>query len=153
MPMSDQEKEEFLAAPRLAHFATVSADGKPRVRPLWYVYADGAFWFTTRLEARWTGADVAAGSPAAISIGSEDRPYRAVVARGPAQVWEEDREAWLERIAVKYGEQEGRRWLAVALGEPDRVVLRMVPDSVVTWDYGKGDSRHQTARRRMPDWT
>src|SRR2546429_698878 len=83
-----------LAAPRLAHFATVSGDGGPRVRPLWYVYEEGAFWFTTRLEARWTGADVAAGSPVAISIGSEDRPYRAVVARGPAEVWSRDRESW-----------------------------------------------------------
>ena len=147
MPMSDEELEEFLAAPRLAHFATVSGDGRPRVRPLWYVYEDGAFWFTTRLEARWTGADVAAGSSVAISIGSEDRPYRAVVARGPAEVWTQDQEGWLERIAVKYGRVEGRQWLRRALEEDDRVVLRMVPDMLVSWDYGKGDSSHQNARR------
>ena len=143
MPLTNDELETFLAAPRLAHFATVSDDGRPRVRPIWYAYEDGAFFFTTRLEARWTGADVAGGSAAAISIASEDRPYRAVLARGTAEVWEQDRENWLERIAVRYGEKEGRRWLASALKEPDRVVLRLVPDVLVTWDYGKGDHRHQ----------
>jgi PPOX class probable F420-dependent enzyme len=147
MPLTPEELDEFLAAPRLAHFATMSRDGSPRVRPLWYVYEDGVFWFTTRLEVRWTGADVAEGSAVAVSIAGEDRPYRAVLARGTAEVWEEDRERWLERIAVRYGEDEGRRWLAGALKEPDRVVLRLVPDSLVTWDYGKGDYEHQNARR------
>jgi nitroimidazol reductase NimA-like FMN-containing flavoprotein (pyridoxamine 5'-phosphate oxidase superfamily) len=147
MPMSDRELDEFLGAPRLAHFATTSGNGKPRVRPLWYVYTDGAFWFTTRSEARWTGADVVAGSPVAISIASEDRPYRAVLARGSAEVWDEDRDGWLDRIASKYGRVEGRRWLTRALREPDRVVMRMIPDTVVSWDYGKGDYSHQDARR------
>jgi PPOX class probable F420-dependent enzyme len=147
VPLTDDELEEFLAAPRLAHFATVSGGARPRVRPLWYAWQDGAFWFTTRLEVRYTGADVAAGSYVAVSIASEDRPYKAVLARGVAEVWTEDREAWLERIAVRYGEEDGRAWLRRALEEPDRVVLRLVPDQLVTWDYGRGDSRHQTARR------
>lgn len=123
----------------------MSGGDRPRVRPLWYLWADGAFWFTTRLEARYTGADVTAGSSVAVSVASEDRPYRAVLARGTAEVWNEDREAWLERIAVRYGEEDGRAWLRRALEEPDRVVLRLVPDQLITWDYGKGDTRHQSA--------
>ena len=147
MPLTDDELEEFLSAPRLAHFATVSGGERPRVRPLWYAWRDGAFYFTTRLEVRYTGADVTAGSTVAVSIASEDRPYRAVLARGTAEVWTEDREGWLEQIAVRYGEEEGRAWLRRGLEEPDRVVLRLVPDQLITWDYGKGDSRHQSARR------
>jgi hypothetical protein len=126
----------------------VGSDGRPRVRPLWYLYADRAFWFTTRMEARRTGADVAAGSPVAVSIASEERPYRAVLLHGTPQVWEEDRGAWLERIATRYGTGEGRRWLAGALKEPDRVVLRLVPDQVLAWDYGAGDyTRMQKGNR------
>jgi PPOX class probable F420-dependent enzyme len=139
MPLEGEELRAFLAEPHLAHFATAGPDGRPRVRPVWYLYADGAFWFTTRLEARRTGADVAAGSPVAISIASEERPYRAVLAHGTAEVWREDVRRWLERIATRYGEAEGRRWLAGALREPDRVVLRMVPERVVAWHYGRGD--------------
>jgi nitroimidazol reductase NimA-like FMN-containing flavoprotein (pyridoxamine 5'-phosphate oxidase superfamily) len=137
--MRSQELKAFLEAIRLCHWATVDPDGLPRVRPLWYLYADQAFWFTTRIETRHTGRDVAAGSPVAVSIASEERPYRAVILHGTPEVWEADRETWLERIATRYGEAEGRRWLAGALKEPDRVVLRLVPDVMITWDYGKGD--------------
>jgi PPOX class probable F420-dependent enzyme len=139
MPLTGKELKAFLEDVRLCHWATIGPDGRPRVRPLWYLYADRAFWFTSRLEARRTGADVAAGSSVAVSIATEERPYRAVLLHGTPEVWDQDREAWLERIATRYGEAEGRRWLTGALKEPDRVVLRLVPDTVVSWDYGAGD--------------
>jgi PPOX class probable F420-dependent enzyme len=139
MPLEGKDLETFLQEAHLAHFATVGPDGKPRVRPLWFCFADGALWFTTRLEARRTGADVTAGSSVAVSIASEARPYRAVLVYGTPEVWREDARPWLERIATRYGEAEGRRWLAGALKEPDRVVLRLAPERVVSWHYGTGD--------------
>jgi PPOX class probable F420-dependent enzyme len=139
VPFDPAELRAFLEEVRVCHWATVGPDGRPRVRPLWYLYRERAFWFTTRLEVRRTGADVTAGSSVAVSIATDQRPYRAVVAWGTPEVWTEDREAWLERIATRYGAAEGRRWLARALQEPDRVVLRLVPDRVLAWHYGKGD--------------
>jgi PPOX class probable F420-dependent enzyme len=139
LPLTGEKLKAFLEEVRLAHWATVGPDGEPRVRPLWYVYDDRSFWFTTRLEARRTGADIVAGSPVAVSIADDDRPYRAVVAHGTPEVWTEDRERWLERIATRYGEVEGRRWVAGALKEPDRTVLRLVPEKVLAWHYGTGD--------------
>src|SRR5439155_18767125 len=38
MPLPPEELEEFLADPRMAHFATVDAKGRPRVRPIWYLW-------------------------------------------------------------------------------------------------------------------
>jgi PPOX class probable F420-dependent enzyme len=139
MPLEGDDLLEFLEDVRLCHWATVGPDGEPNVRPLWYLYADRAFWFTTRLEVRRTGRDVIEGSSVAVSIAGEDRPYRAVVAYGRPEVWEEDRDAWLERIATRYGEREGREWLEGAMKEQDRVVLRLVPDRVIAWDYGRRD--------------
>ncbi len=154
MPLVDSELETFLKEPRLAHFATTGPDGAPRVRPLWFCYADRAFWFTTRREARHTGTDLAAGSLAAVSIASDDRPYRALIAYGRPEVWERDRRTWLESIAIRYGQAEARRWLPGALKEPDRVVLRLVPDKVVAWHYGTGDYRRlqnkQSLRVTLP---
>lgn len=154
MPLDGKDLEAFLKEVRLAHFATIGPEGRPRVRPVWFVYSDGALWFTTRLEVRRTGADVAAGSPAAVSIASDDRPYRAVVVHGTPEVWTDDREGWLERIATRYGDAEGRRWLAGALKEHDRVVLRLVPQNVLAWHYGKGDygrmQKGQSLRVRLP---
>jgi PPOX class probable F420-dependent enzyme len=139
LPLEGDDLAAFLEARRLAHWATLGPDGKPRVRPVWYLYADRAFWFTTRLESRATGTDITAGSSVAVSIAGEDRPYQAVIAYGTPEVWGQDRDTWLERIATRYGEKEGRSWLAGAVKEPDRVVLRLVPDKVIAWHYGTGD--------------
>ncbi len=135
--MTPDEIDAFLAAPRLAHFATVTATGKPRVRPIWYLWRDGTFWLTTRAEARKPVRDLEHGSPwASLSIASEDRPYSAVVATGRPEVLPKD-EATLRDISFRYGEGPGRRWLAVAMREPDRVVLKLIPASLSSWDYGK----------------
>jgi general stress protein 26 len=109
MPLEGRELEAFLEEAHLAHVATIGPDGAPRVRPLWFCSAEGALWFTTRLEARRTGADVVAGLRVAVSIASEERPYRAVLAYGTPEVWETDRDRWLERIATRYGAADGRR--------------------------------------------
>lgn len=154
MPLEGKDLDAFLQEPHLAHFATIGPDGDPWVRPLWFCFAEGALWFTTRLEARRTGADVVAGSPVAVSIASEERPYRAVLAYGTPEVWRTDADRWLERIATRYGEAEGRRWLVGARKEPDRVVLRLVPDRVVAWHYGTGDytrmQRGESLRVELP---
>jgi nitroimidazol reductase NimA-like FMN-containing flavoprotein (pyridoxamine 5'-phosphate oxidase superfamily) len=141
VPLEGEDLRTFLDEVRLCHWATIGPEGRPRVRPLWYLYSEKALWFTTRMETRRTGADVTAGSPVAVSIAGEERPYRAVIAYGTPEVWTDDRDRWLERIATRYGQAEGRRWLAGALKEPDRVVLRLVPDRVIAWHYGKGDYR------------
>jgi len=134
MPMTRKEIDAFLAEPRLCHFATVDAEGSPRVRPLWFLWRDGEFWLTTRLEARHTGRDLASSPRAALSVASEDRPYRAVIAHGRPEVVERNEEVLLA-ISTRYGDEDGRQWLARAMKEPDRVLLRLVPDTLLSWDY------------------
>jgi PPOX class probable F420-dependent enzyme len=134
--MTGEELEAFLSTPRLCAFATVDERGRPRVRPLWFLWRDGEFWFTTRREARRTGRDLKTSPRVAVSIASEDRPYRAVVAHGRPEVLDKDRDMLLA-IATRYGDTAGRRWLAVAVKEPDRVLLRMRPSALISWDYGK----------------
>jgi nitroimidazol reductase NimA-like FMN-containing flavoprotein (pyridoxamine 5'-phosphate oxidase superfamily) len=134
--MDGDEIDAFLAAPRLCHFATVDSKGRPRVRPLWYLWKDGEFWFTTRLRKRLTGRDVAGGSSVAVSIASETRPYRAVVAHGRPDVVDRNLEMLLA-ISTRYGEAPGKRWTAMAMRESDRILYRMRPDRLFSWDYGK----------------
>jgi PPOX class probable F420-dependent enzyme len=140
--MTRDEMEDFLADERLAHFSTVDERGHPRVRPLWYLWRDGAFWFTTRLGHRHTGMDLESDPRVAISIASDNRPYRAVVVRGRAEVVGKD-ERLLFDISSRYGEAAATRWLSQAMKEEDRVVFKVVPDAVLAWNYGKGDSTHK----------
>jgi PPOX class probable F420-dependent enzyme len=148
MPMTREEIDAFLAEPRLCHFATVDADGHPRVRPLWYLWRDGQFWFTTRLEARHTGRDLESSPQVAVSIASEDKPYRAVIAHGRIEVAGKDQEMLLA-IASRYGEPEGRRWLEHATEQTDRVAMRMKPETILSWDYSREDTDDIPKRTRI----
>ena len=87
MSMKPEEIDAFLGEPRLCHFATIDAKGRPRVRPLWYLWRDGAFWLTTRKEARHTGRDLESHPEVALSVASESRPYRA----GRPELWRQKR--------------------------------------------------------------
>jgi hypothetical protein len=110
--------------------------GAPRVRPLWYLWRDGAFWLTTRMEIRHTGSDLLSGGTATLSIADEKRPYRAVIAAGPVAVIGKD-EGLLRDISSRYGNET--TWLAMSLKEPDRTVLKLTPAKLLTWHYGRGD--------------
>jgi len=140
--LTKSELAAFLDMPRMAHLATTSRDGRPRVSPIWYVYEDGCFYFTTRLE-RLKGSQIQKNPRVAVSIASEDRPYRAVCAFGTVLPVQKDRDKWLEKIATRYGEQEGREWLSQAVKQEGRVVFKIQPDRIMSWDYGRGDDERQ----------
>ncbi len=137
--MNPEQIDAFLAEPHLCHFATVDAKGNPRVRPLWYLWREGGFWLTTRREARHTGRDLAHQPRVAISVASEDRPYKAVVVHGTPEILPKDREILLA-ISTRYGEEHGRQWTDdEAMPQSDRVVMRLVPEQLFAWDYGTDD--------------
>jgi PPOX class probable F420-dependent enzyme len=133
--MTSEEIDAFLAEPRMAHFATVDADGRPRIRPVWYLWRDGALWMTTRRRIRHTGRDLEANPWVAVSIASEDRPYRAVIVHGRPKVLPKDRDLLLE-VATRYGGEQGRRFAEEAMAQDDRVMLKLMPEELISWDYG-----------------
>jgi PPOX class probable F420-dependent enzyme len=137
MPLTSEEIDRFLAEPHLCHFATVDDQGRPRVRPLWFLWKDGEFLFTTRLERRYTGRDLASSPSVAVSIASEDRPYRAVIAHGRPEIIERSEEL-LAALCSRYVDDPAAT--AHHMNEPDRVLMRMVPETILSWDYGREDT-------------
>ena len=137
-----------MQAPRIAHLATASKKGKPRVSPIWYVYQNGVFYFTTRL-GRLKGQHIKRNPTVGLSIATDVRPYVAVCAFGNAQVLKENRDDWLKKISFRYGEEDAKEWLAEAVKQPDRVVMMLKPDRVLSWDYGRGDSERQEKGESM----
>jgi len=142
MPLSKSELEAFLEKPRLAHLATANTKGKPRVTPMWFKYERGVFYFTTRLH-RVKGQHYKRNPFMAVSIATEEQPYVAVCAFGKSEIIKENREEWLRRIAYRYGEKEGKAWLASVVKQPDRVVLALRPERILSWHYGRDDSTKQ----------
>jgi nitroimidazol reductase NimA-like FMN-containing flavoprotein (pyridoxamine 5'-phosphate oxidase superfamily) len=143
MPLTREELEEILSKPVIAHIAVVSK-GRPHVSPIWIHYESGRFYFTTRLS-RVKGKSVAAGRSVAISIATNDRPYKAIIVEGIPKVVEKDKWEILRKISTKYGKKEGEAWLAHARNESDRVAVVLEPKRLITWDYGKGDYVKQNA--------
>jgi PPOX class probable F420-dependent enzyme len=137
MPLTIEEIDRFLAEPHLCHFATVDDQGRPRVRPLWFLWKDGEFLFTTRLKRRYTGRDLESSPSVAVSIASEDRPYRAVIAHGRPEVIERSEEL-LAALCSRYVDDP----VATAhhMNEPDRVLMCLVPEKILSWDYGREDT-------------
>jgi PPOX class probable F420-dependent enzyme len=134
--MTADEVDAFLARPRIAHLATVDAAGRARVRPVWYLWRGGVMWMTTRRGARHTGRDLAANPRVALSIASEGRPYRSVIIHGTPEILPKDEQILLD-ISTRYGDEPGRRWVREAMAQDDRVILRLEPDTLISWDYGK----------------
>jgi len=132
----------------MAHLATSSKTGKPRVSPIWYLYENGLFYFTTRL-GRVKGKHFQKNPAVALSIATDERPYRAVCAFGRAIIVTENRDEWLERISFRYGKDEGESWLAKAVKQTDRVVMALQPERILSWHYGRGDSSRQDMGESM----
>ena len=148
MPLSKSALKVFLDEPRMAHIATSSKTGSPRVSPIWYLYENGVFYFTTRL-GRVKGRHLRENPSVALSIATDERPYRAVCAFGKALIVKDNRDEWLERISFRYGKRQGRGWLDEAVKQPDRVVMMLRPQRILSWNYGRGDSLRQEKGESM----
>ena len=148
MPLSKSELEAFLEKPRLAHLATATPKGKPRVTPIWFKYERGVFYFTTRLH-RVKGQHQKRNPFMALSIATEEQPYVAVCAFGKSEVIKENRDDWLKKIAYRYGEKEGKAWFESVIKQPDRVVLALNPERVLSWHYGRDDDARQDEGESM----
>ena len=148
MPLTHDEVSELLSQPLLGHIAVVKDGKKPHVTPIWVYYDGGLFYFTTRLS-RLKGKAISKDGSVAISIATNERPYRAVVVEGEAEVVEENKLELLRKISSKYGREEGERWLEYSRKEPDRVAMVVRPRRILSWHYGRGDYRKQNEGASM----
>ncbi len=131
--MSQSQMEEFLRAPRIAHFITLRSDGSPHVAPVWYEYVDGEFLVWTSRRFRKV-RNIEGDARIALSIASEDQPYRYVVAEGEVTV--SDADVWDIglSIATRYEGAEGAAaFLEEYYEEGQSVVLRLTPRRVMSW--------------------
>jgi PPOX class probable F420-dependent enzyme len=132
--MTEAEVRAFLIAlpARTAKLATVRADGRPHVAPVWYDVDDsGALLFNTGANTV-KGRNLARDGRAAICVDDDRPPFSFVMLEGTVQLIKDLDEVrhWAERIggrymgrdrAVEYGERNG------VAGE---LLVRFHPDAV-----------------------
>lgn len=136
--MTDFDVDVFLRQPLTARIAT---DG-PTVRPVWFLWEDGAFWVLTGPWARLFDR-VAADPRVALVVDECDLAtglVRQVVARGRAELVPFDVARGRRKLVRYLGTDEGRwdeRFVRYLYDDPARrgtVWLRLAPDSLVAND-------------------
>ncbi len=110
MPVLAPGVEEFLKGAHIAALATVRANGKPHVVPVWYEY-DGREFTINCFRDTQKMKNIARKGVAALSVFSDSIPYQQVTVEGLARVGSALDNVWRERVAMRYlGETAGRAY-------------------------------------------
>jgi hypothetical protein len=139
--LTDDELEGFLAVARVARVATISADGRPHVTPLWFLWSDGAVWLYSLVRSRrW--ADLTERPDAAVVVddGDDFGSLRGVEIRGRvAVVGEQPRtgvpDAQLTVVERAYLDKYGGDHEGMYDGR--HAWARIASDELRSWDHRK----------------
>lgn len=134
--MSDGERRAFLLASpaRTAQLATVRADGRPHVVPIWFDLDGDDVVFTTG-ESTVKARAMARDPRVALCVDDESLPFAYVAIDGRAALLADapDLREWAERIARRYVGDE----LAAAYGArnavPGELLVRVTPARVAAY--------------------
>ncbi|HVB90721.1 MAG TPA: PPOX class F420-dependent oxidoreductase [Acidimicrobiales bacterium] len=129
--MTDEEVRIFLTAPpvRTGKLATVRADGRPHVAPIWYeVDDDGALVFTTGARTV-KGRNLAHDPRASVCVDDDRPPFSFVVVEGTVEVSDDLAEVrrWTARIGGRYMGPERAEEYGARNGVPGELLVRLLP--------------------------
>jgi len=135
-PMSDEQVRAFLTAspPRTGKLATVCADGRPHVAPVWYdVDHDGTLVFNTGAQTV-KGRNLARDPRASLCVDDDRPPFSFVTVEGVVELSDDLDE--VRRLAERLGGRYMGADRAPAYGErngvPGELAARLVPTRVVS---------------------
>ena len=128
--MGNMTRDEALAfiaeGTRTGHLATVRADGRPHVAPIWFVVDGDDIVFNTG-AASVKGRNLAREGQASISIDVAVPPYSFVIASGPVTISEDpdDLLAYATRIGGRYMGQDRADEFGARNGVPGEFLVRL----------------------------
>jgi PPOX class probable F420-dependent enzyme len=133
-PMSASEVRAFLTAspPRTAKLATVRADGRPHVAPVWYlVDDDGTVVFSTG-SSTVKGRNLAREGYAAICVDDDRPPFSFVIVEGVVEIIEELAQVreWAARLGGRYMGEDRAEEYGARNGVAGELLVRLHPDHI-----------------------
>jgi PPOX class probable F420-dependent enzyme len=135
-PMSQTEYRRFLSeGRRTAKIATVRADGRPHVIPVWYLLDGDDLVFTTGKRSV-KGTNLQRDPRVMICVDDEDPPYALVAVDGVARLSEDPKELYdyAARIGARYMGAERADEFGRRNGVPGELVVRVRLDNVIAID-------------------
>jgi PPOX class probable F420-dependent enzyme len=140
--MSDDEVAAFLAERHTLSIATLNRDGSIHMVAMWYGFLEGAIAFTSKAKAQKVVN--LRRNPAITVMAEEGAAYDELVGvsiQGTAEIVEDPERmhaagvSVFERHTGPYDETRNRKHVEALLHK--RVVIKVVPDKVVSWDHRK----------------
>jgi PPOX class probable F420-dependent enzyme len=133
--MADEQVQAFLTAlpPRTGKLATVRADGRPHVAPVWYeVDSDGALVFNTGASTV-KGRNLQRDPRASICV-DDDRTFSFVVVEGVAEISDDLDEVrrWATRLGGRYMGAARAEEYGARNGVAGELVVRLRPGRIVS---------------------
>jgi PPOX class probable F420-dependent enzyme len=135
--MADEQVQAFLTAlpPRTAKLATVRADGRPHLAPVWYDVdgdGDGALVFNTGASTV-KGRNLLRDPRASICV-DDDRTFSFVVVEGVAEISDDldDVRRWATRLGGRYMGAARAEEYGARNGVAGELVVRLRPDRIVS---------------------
>ncbi len=131
--LSQEEREDFLGKPQIAHLVTLRPEGTPHVAPVWFLWDDGKAWVMAdggAIKVR----NIKQNPAVAVSIATPERPLSYVVLEGQAKVTSKNLDQVVERMCVLYdGPDRGAEFAKELIGEDRMVLLEITIDRVMSW--------------------
>jgi PPOX class probable F420-dependent enzyme len=135
-PMNDDEVRAFLTAQpaRPGVLATVRADGRPHVAPIWYaVDDDDALVFNTG-EGTVKGRNLLREGRAALCVDDDQPPFSFVLMEGPVEIVRHLPEVrrWAALIGARYMGADRAEEYGARNGVEGELLIRLRPDRVTS---------------------
>ena len=132
----DDRVRALLAGPpvRTGKLATVRADGRPHVVPIWFDLAeDGSLVWNTG-DQTVKGRNLARTGRAAVCVDDDQPPFSYVTVEGPVELSDDldDLRYWATRIGGRYMGDEVAEAFGARNAVPGELVVRLRPDRVLS---------------------
>ena len=131
--MTPEEYRAFLLGrPRTAKLATVRADGRPHVAPIWFDLDGDALVFTT-WHTTVKAANLRRDPRVCLCIDDDAPPFAFVIFEGIAEIGEEAAELrrWAASIAGRYMGGDQADVYGARNGVPGELLVRVTPTRVI----------------------
>jgi PPOX class probable F420-dependent enzyme len=132
--MSKAEAYKFLAVgTRTGKLATVRADGRPHVAPIWFVL-DGEDLIFNTWHKSVKGKNLVRDGRAALTVDDQTPPYAFVLVEGTVEISDDDLEEskkWATRIGARYMGEDRAEEFGERNAVPGELLVRLKVDKIV----------------------
>jgi PPOX class probable F420-dependent enzyme len=144
--LSPDEQAAFFRERKRAALATIDKDGFPHVVAMNYFALDGALYMTSYGKAQKV-VNIRRNPKVAVMVeaGEEYAELRGVMIRGRCEILEDEasvRAAFEARAGAQAQASASPVQPGALASAPKRVVLKIVPEKVVSWDHRKLRGRY-----------